>query len=71
MTPPADRAWFAAFLDLRGRLAVVGGASPVVAARRAFWERVVDGPVGRMALEGRDAEARALLESELQPPAEG
>lgn len=42
-----------------------------VAARRAFWEGVVDGPIGRMVLAGRDAEARALLESELQRPPEG
>lgn len=42
-----------------------------VAARRAFWQRVVDGPIGRAVLEGREAEARALLERELQPPADG
>jgi uroporphyrin-III C-methyltransferase / precorrin-2 dehydrogenase / sirohydrochlorin ferrochelatase len=42
-----------------------------VAARRAFWQRVVDGPIGRAVLDGREAEARALLESELQRPPEG
>lgn len=41
-----------------------------VAARREFWKRVVEGPIGRMVLEGRDAEARALIESELQRPPE-
>lgn len=38
---------------------------PDVAARRQFWERVVDGPIGRKALEGADDEARAMLEREL------
>jgi uroporphyrin-III C-methyltransferase/precorrin-2 dehydrogenase/sirohydrochlorin ferrochelatase len=36
-----------------------------MAARRAFWERVVSGPIGRKVLEGREAEARALIEAEL------
>ena len=46
---------------------------PTLAARRAFWEHVVDGPIGREALEGREAEARAMIERELaggDPPAE-
>jgi uroporphyrin-III C-methyltransferase / precorrin-2 dehydrogenase / sirohydrochlorin ferrochelatase len=38
---------------------------PDVAARRQFWQRVVDGPIGRKALEGADEEARAMLEREL------
>jgi uroporphyrin-III C-methyltransferase / precorrin-2 dehydrogenase / sirohydrochlorin ferrochelatase len=42
-----------------------------VPARRAFWQRVVDGPIGRAVLDGREAEARALLESELRRPPEG
>lgn len=38
---------------------------PDITARRQFWERVVDGPIGRKALEGADEEARAMLEREL------
>lgn len=61
MTPLADRACFAAFLDLRDRAAVVVGGG----------ERV-DGPIGRKALEGAHEEARAMLESELgEGPAKG
>lgn len=45
--------------------AAAKGRFPDVAARRQFWERVVDGPIGRKALEGADEEARAMLEREL------
>jgi len=33
-----------------------------VAARRAFWERALEGDIGRLVLEGREDEARALIE---------
>ena len=36
-----------------------------VATRRQFWERVVDGPIGRKAIEGAEEEARAMLAREL------
>lgn len=50
----------------------VKGRFADAAARRQFWERVVDGPIGRKALEGAHEEARAMLESELgQGPAKG
>lgn len=79
MTPLADRAYFAAFLDLGGLAALAREFRGAVkkrfadaAARRQFWERVVDGPIGRKALEGAHEEARAMLESELgEGPAEG
>jgi len=38
-----------------------------VAARRAFWERAIDGDIGRLVLAGREEEARALMEAELAP----
>ena len=38
-----------------------------VAARRAFWERALDGDIGRLVLAGREDEARALIEAELAP----
>lgn len=42
------------------------------AARKRFWERVVDGPIGREALEGSEEEARALVERELgEDPGKG
>jgi len=34
-------------------------------ARKRFWERVMEGPVAAMALEGREGEARAALQHEL------
>lgn len=40
---------------------------PGVAARREFWRRAIEGPIGRAVLEGREAEARAMLERELRP----
>ena len=63
-----------------GRLAVLAGryraeASrrlPDPAARRRFWERAMEGPIAALVLEGREAEARAALERELDaqaPPA--
>jgi uroporphyrin-III C-methyltransferase/precorrin-2 dehydrogenase/sirohydrochlorin ferrochelatase len=45
--------------------AAAKGRFPDIAVRRQFWERVVDGPIGRKALEGADEEARAMLEREL------
>ncbi|HET9653433.1 MAG TPA: bifunctional precorrin-2 dehydrogenase/sirohydrochlorin ferrochelatase [Usitatibacter sp.] len=39
---------------------------PDVAARRAFWQRVIDGPIAQAVLDGRDAEARALIERALR-----
>lgn len=41
---------------------------PDVAARRVFWERVVDGPIGREVLAGREDQARAMIERELAGP---
>lgn len=38
---------------------------PDTQRRRRFWEGVMDGPVARAALEGREAEARRLLEQAL------
>ena len=57
-----------------GRLAALAGEFraaakarfPAVGERRAFWRRVVEGPIGRAVLEGRDDEARAALERELR-----
>jgi uroporphyrin-III C-methyltransferase/precorrin-2 dehydrogenase/sirohydrochlorin ferrochelatase len=40
---------------------------PDMAARRRFWERVVDGPVAELVLAGREADALAALERELAP----
>ncbi|ABD06109.1 uroporphyrinogen-III C-methyltransferase [Rhodopseudomonas palustris HaA2] len=37
--------------------------------RRRFWERVVDGPIGKAVLEGRGAEAEDLLEAITDPSA--
>ncbi len=37
--------------------------APDIAARRAFWERVVDGPIGSAALDGRMDDARAALDA--------
>ena len=39
-----------------------------VGSRRAFWERALDGDIGRLVLAGREAEARAVMEAELAPP---
>lgn|SRR5512140_3271234 len=39
---------------------------PDVAARRAFWQDVIHGPIARHVLEGREREARELIEAELQ-----
>ncbi len=38
-------------------------------ARRRFWERVMEGPIAALVLEGREAEARAALERELDEAA--
>jgi uroporphyrin-III C-methyltransferase/precorrin-2 dehydrogenase/sirohydrochlorin ferrochelatase len=56
-----------------GRLAALAkrfrGASkdrfPDVEARRRFWERVVDGPIGDMVLAGREESAVKALQAEL------
>ncbi|MGA7809543.1 siroheme synthase CysG, partial [Bradyrhizobium sp.] len=37
--------------------------------RRRFWERVIDGPIGALVLEGRRAEAEAALEKIADPSA--
>jgi uroporphyrin-III C-methyltransferase / precorrin-2 dehydrogenase / sirohydrochlorin ferrochelatase len=37
--------------------------------RRRFWERVVDGPIGALVLEGRSAEAEAALKTISDPSA--
>ncbi len=34
---------------------------PEMSARRAFWERVVDGPIGALVLSGRESEAERAL----------
>jgi uroporphyrin-III C-methyltransferase/precorrin-2 dehydrogenase/sirohydrochlorin ferrochelatase len=34
-------------------------------ARRRFWERVMEGPIAALVIEGREEEARAALEREL------
>lgn len=46
----------------RARLAAI---APGVSARRAFWEDVVDGPIGAAALSGRMDEAAAALDEKL------
>lgn len=59
------------------RLAALAGAYraaaiqrlPDPAARRRFWERVMEGPIAALALEGREAEARAQLEHALDAAA--
>jgi len=38
-------------------------------ARKRFWERVMEGPIAAMALEGRDDEARTALERALDEAA--
>ncbi len=44
---------------------------PDAASRRRTWERIVDGPVARLALARRDQDAEARLLHELTNPAEG
>ncbi|MDP1583842.1 MAG: siroheme synthase CysG [Bradyrhizobium sp.] len=39
----------------------IHGRIPEFALRRRFWERVVDGPIGALVLEGRKDEAEAAL----------
>jgi uroporphyrin-III C-methyltransferase / precorrin-2 dehydrogenase / sirohydrochlorin ferrochelatase len=39
-------------------------------ARRRFWERVMEGPIAALALEGRETEARDALQRELNVEAE-
>jgi len=56
-----------------GRLAALAGRYraeairrlPDPKSRRRFWERVMEGPIAALVLEGRDDEARAALEREL------
>src|SRR5690606_8857644 len=68
------RAKFEALLPARlGDLAdLIGGRrerlaerTPDIAARRAFWEEVVDGPIGAVALAGRMDEARSALDARI------
>src|ERR1700754_87749 len=42
---------------------------PEFALRRRFWERVVDGPIGALVLEGRKDEAEAALKDISDPSA--
>jgi uroporphyrin-III C-methyltransferase/precorrin-2 dehydrogenase/sirohydrochlorin ferrochelatase len=42
---------------------------PEMALRRRFWERVVDGPIGALLLEGRKGEAEAALNDIADPSA--
>jgi uroporphyrin-III C-methyltransferase / precorrin-2 dehydrogenase / sirohydrochlorin ferrochelatase len=42
---------------------------PQFALRRRFWERVIDGPIGRLALEGRNEDAEAALKAIADPSA--
>src|SRR5512142_1372867 len=39
-------------------------------ARRRFWERVMEGPIAALALEGRETEARDALQRELDQEAD-
>src|SRR6202453_943236 len=39
----------------------IHGRIPEFALRRRFWERVVDGPIGALVLDGRNDEAEAAL----------
>ena len=56
-----------------GRLAAFAGRYraqairrlPDPGSRRRFWERVMEGPIAALVLEGREEEARAALEREL------
>jgi uroporphyrin-III C-methyltransferase / precorrin-2 dehydrogenase / sirohydrochlorin ferrochelatase len=50
----------------RARLA---GAVPTYAARRRFWERVVDGPIGATLLSGRPLAAEVALARAINHPA--
>jgi uroporphyrin-III C-methyltransferase/precorrin-2 dehydrogenase/sirohydrochlorin ferrochelatase len=52
--------------DLIGsRRARLAEAAPDISARRAFWEKIVDGPIGAAALDGRMDEAAAALDAEI------
>jgi uroporphyrin-III C-methyltransferase/precorrin-2 dehydrogenase/sirohydrochlorin ferrochelatase len=44
----------------RGRVAEV---APDMSARRAFWENVIDGPIGAAMLAGRSGEAQSALDA--------
>ncbi len=41
----------------------IHGRIPEFALRRRFWERVVDGPIGALVLDGREREAEAALKN--------
>jgi uroporphyrin-III C-methyltransferase/precorrin-2 dehydrogenase/sirohydrochlorin ferrochelatase len=47
----------------------IHGRIPEFALRRRFWERVVDGPIGALVLEGRKDEAEAAL-NEIPDPSD-
>ncbi len=47
----------------------VSGLIPEMPLRRRFWERVVDGPIGALVLDGRGAEAEAALK-DIRDPAD-
>lgn len=73
------RARIEALLPARiGELAVLMGryrarlarALPAYAARRRFWERVVDGPIGAALLAGRPLAAEAALARAIADPAQ-
>src|SRR5216684_4183357 len=42
---------------------------PEFALRRRFWERVIDGPIGALVLDGRKAEAETALQEIADPSA--
>ena len=48
--------------SFRGQVKSLIGHS---AARRAFWRQVIDGPAGRLALAGNDADARRIVLGDL------
>lgn len=58
---------YGALAKLVGRFrGAVKTAVPDGGARRAFWERVLQGPVAELAMNGRDSEAEAGLQREIE-----
>jgi len=45
------------------------GLLPEMSARRTFWERIVDGPIGELILSGRESEAEQALRAIEDPVA--
>ena len=54
-----------------GRRERVASALPELPRRRAFWERIINGPVAERLLAGDSAGAEAAFENVLAAPAEG